>query len=375
MAGETSASLETQGRYFDGESARAKEVIVGLGQRSIVIFGHGDVAIAHWPLGALRASRGGGIGELTLMPGFDSGEQLIIDDPEMIRIVKKVCPRLYRSPGRNKGVRRAVVWGGLAVGSVATIVFVIMPAMADRLAPMVPFERARALGDASVQQQAAFLARSSRFEDGLCDGPKGRAALDKMTARLMPHADLPYPTRVDVLDSEIVNATASGGGRVLLYRGLIDKSKSPEEVAGVLAHEMGHEVHHHVMTGVLRRAGTTGVLAIVLGDFFGGGAAAGLGELMIETSYTREHEREADDQAIAIMTAAGLPTTPFAGFFARMEDEYGSTPAALELISSHPQPGDRAEKARAANTVGSQYDPILTDAEWVALQNICIETF
>ncbi|MEM9782257.1 MAG: M48 family metallopeptidase [Pseudomonadota bacterium] len=367
-------TLEGLGRYFDGQSARSQEVIVGFGKRSIVIFQHGDQAIAHWPLGALRATRGGGIGELTLVPGHDSEEQLIIDDPTMIKILRKVCPNLNRGPSGAGGARKALIWGGVAASSVAAIVFVLIPAMAVQLAPMIPYERERAIGDVVVAQQAALMARSSRFEDGICDGPRGLAALAKMTERLQPHSNIDRPIQIDVIDTGMPNAFAAPGGRMVLFRGLLTMAESPEEVAGVLAHEMGHELHRDPMVGYLRQAGTTGVLSMVIGDVVGAGIFATVGDAALSANYSQMMERRADDEAIRILQEAELPTRPFGEFFVRLREEFGEMPAVLQFLSTHPTSTSRAEKIFAREDP-TNYTPVLTDSEWVALQNICSETF
>ena len=66
-----------------------------------------------------------------------------------------------------------------------------------------------------------------------------------MVARLDADARLPYPLRVSVLDHGMANALAVPGGRILIFRGLLEAADNPEEVAGVLAHEIGHVAARH----------------------------------------------------------------------------------------------------------------------------------
>ena len=69
----------------------------------------------------------------------------------------------------------------------------------------------------------------------ICDTPSGVEALERMAARLDADALLPYPLRVGVLDHGMLNAVALPGGRILIFRGLLEVADNPEEVAGVLA--------------------------------------------------------------------------------------------------------------------------------------------
>ncbi|MEL6769407.1 MAG: M48 family metallopeptidase, partial [Pseudomonadota bacterium] len=350
----------------------------GFGARTLVIYGRanaeGDTALAHWPLASLKAIGGRGAAEMTLSPSHDADERLVLDDPVMMRAIAKVCPDLYRRPvsGRKLGV--ASLWGLGAVGSVLLLIFYIIPALAVQLAPMIPYEREKALGDAVAGYIAQFFADAEEEEDALCRQPEGVAALERMIERLEVHADLPLPIRVDVFDHELVNALAMPGGRIFLFRGLINKATTPEEVAGVLAHEMGHVIHRDPTVGVLRAAGTAGIFSVVLGDIFGAGILAAAGEAMLNADYQREVETRADQEALKMLAAAGLPSQPFSAFFLRLRAEYGDTSAVMAYFASHPSHKERAERAAGADTVGSTFEPVLSDRDWVALQNICATT-
>ncbi|MEO1612706.1 MAG: hypothetical protein AAFU55_10220, partial [Pseudomonadota bacterium] len=72
--------LEAPGRYFDGETATPREVIVKFGDASLVIVNMSDLPITHWSLAGVRdiSHEGGG---LTLTPDFDSDERLLVEDP------------------------------------------------------------------------------------------------------------------------------------------------------------------------------------------------------------------------------------------------------------------------------------------------------
>ncbi|MEM6679003.1 MAG: M48 family metallopeptidase [Pseudomonadota bacterium] len=370
------ARLEAPARYFDGRSAQMEPVILGFGKRTLVIYGRanaeGDTALAHWPLASLRAVGGRGAAELTLEPAADADERVVLDDPVMIHAIERVCPGLYKRPVASRGLRVAALWGMGAITSVVVIVFFLIPALATQLAPLIPPERERAIGDAVATQVARlFGAADGEGDDGICRSEAGDAALARLTTRLEAHTTLPYPIQVDVLDQELVNALAMPGGRIFLFRGLIEKAENPEEVAGVLAHEMAHIVYRDPTTGVLRTAGTAGIFSLVLGDIFGAGVIAAVGEAMLNASYQRDAEARADREALAMLSSAGLPSRPFAGFFERIRAEYGDTPAVMKYFASHPALSGRAERAAAANTVTGRFEPALSDRDWVALQNIC----
>jgi predicted Zn-dependent protease len=183
---------------------------------------------------------------------------------------------------------------------------------------------------------------------------------------------MPYPLRVGVIDHSLVNAIAVPGGRVLIFRGLLDASSNPEEVAGVLAHEIGHVVSRDPTREALRAAGTAGVVGLLLGDVFGASIAVVATDAVINASYQRDAEKRADETAYRLLAEAELPTQPFASFFKKMKDKYGETPDFLKLFASHPGLQERAERAAAADRVGEgPYEPVIEDQDWVALRGIC----
>ena len=135
------AKLEAEARYFDGESASPINVVLCFGERSLVIMGFNDVAIAHWPLASLRAIGLRKDSPAQLVPHRGSNERLVLADRQMLNAIGKVCPDLYHREVDGGGVRRAALWAGGAVASLALIVFVLVPALAGQLAQLIPPER------------------------------------------------------------------------------------------------------------------------------------------------------------------------------------------------------------------------------------------
>ena len=83
---------------------------------------------------------------------------------------------------------------------------------------------------------------------------------------------MPHPLRPAVLRVRVPNAVALPGGRIYVFQGLIDKAESPDELAGVIGHEIGHVAHRDGTRAVLQSAGLSFLLGMLLGDFVGGGA-------------------------------------------------------------------------------------------------------
>lgn len=363
------------GKYFDGASARAHRVTVRLdardGVQGLVIDGAGDAPL-FWPLEALREvgdqARDEGI---VLHPVGQSAARLVLPHGEAEAVIRAVAPKLSRREVSRTMWRRLALWGGGAVASVVLILFAIIPALSDTLATMIPPERERALGRQALNQIGRFLGGEGS-EAMTCTRPDGHAALQKMVARLTREHHAGQPLDVRVFRHPMVNAFAVPGGHVVLFEGLIAAAESPEEVAGVLAHEIGHVAHRDPTRLALRTAGSVGILGMVFGDFAGGALALVLAQRLMAADYTQAAEAAADAFAHEMLGAAGLPTLPFANFFLRLRAEHGDTEGLLSHLASHPDLASRAERAQAADRIGPEgFEPVLTQAEWAALRAIC----
>lgn len=359
-------------QYFDGQSSkRHKATLELLGD--VIQVTH-EAGQQEWDFtGAKEASERNNSAVL-ILEHLDHGDaRVIIEDAELIAQLRRAIPGLSRRSVGRRAIRKVVFWGGAAVASVLLILFVIIPGLADQLAKQIPITREVSLGQRAMSQVEWILGGRNR-EDGTltCTDPAGLAALDKMTARISRGLNTEYALDIRVFDHEMVNAFAVPGGHIVLFDGLLQAADSPEEVAGVLAHEIGHVIHRDSTRLMLRSAGSVGILGMVFGDFAGGAVALTIAERLMSASYTQEAETNADLVAHQLLNAADLPVSNFAGFFRKLADEVGETPPLLSHLASHPDLGARADAAIAADKIGnSPFVPVLEPQEWQALQGVC----
>jgi Zn-dependent protease with chaperone function len=301
----------------------------------------------------------------------DPVARLLVTDPDLIFVLKGRARRLNRRPP-VKGKGRLMAWALAAVASVALIAFVLVPVMADQLAGFLPPEGEKALGDATLEQVRSALSDNRFLPMRLCEDRAGLAALDTMRARLDADLALPYPIDLHVLDSGLVNAFALPGGHVVFFRGLLDAAETPEEVAAVFAHELGHVASRDPTRSALRSAGSVGVLGLLLGDFAGGTVVLFLTERLIDASYSQSAEAGADRFAHRLLIARDIRPDALATMFERLKAKYGDAEGITAHFAAHPQLGNRIEAARkAAEAMDGAGRAILTGAEWAALQAIC----
>jgi len=303
---------------------------------------------------------------ITIKPDFKSDERLKINNRDAVKALRAAHPKVDKRPPANKrAIAKALGWTGAAVGAMAFIVLVAVPALAPQIAAAIPQEREIALGE-----QVEDLIERFGLVGEVCTEPEGQAALNAMTAKLTKGLDLRIPIRVDVVEADMVNAVALPGGRVFLFAPLVKQARSPDEIAGVLAHEIGHVQISHPVAGMVRSSASAGVLGLFFGDFMGAGVMAGFAEQFMNASHTREAEREADQFAVERMAAANASTTGMADFFARMREKHGEGGLFGGYMASHPSFSERETMLKTAS-IGDGAKPILTRAEWKALRNIC----
>ena len=96
------------------------------------------------------------------------------------------------------------------------------------------------------------------------------------------------------------NAFALPGGRIYVFQGLIERAETVDELAGVLAHEIGHVAHRDGKRSVLQGAGLSFLFGMLLGDFVGGGAVIFAAKTILQTSYSREVETAADGYGVEL---------------------------------------------------------------------------
>ena len=165
----------------------------------------------------------------------------------------------------------------------------------------------------------------------------------------------PFEYRFYVIDQPEINAFAGPAGSIYVQTGTILKARNVSELAGVIAHEVGHVVRRHIAQNYgKQRAANVGQEALVAaaGIVGGGGAAAGanliggLGMMAMLNSFGREAEREADDFAVGVLPQAGYDPNGLPSFFETLMAQGG--PQMPEFLSSHPATADRLAATRAA---------------------------
>jgi predicted Zn-dependent protease len=326
-----------------------------------------------WPLASLRRLPDRATGDpLVLGLAEEAGpaasaRRLHVDGPARAALEPVLSPSAM--PDRSLWRRVLLTWLGAAL-LLAGLFYAALPGLAGLLASRTAPEAQIALGDVlfgHVRDGALGL------EMPLCTGAEGQAALDRLTALVAAGTDLPFPLRVVAIDDgddELPNAFALPGGRIAFTESMILGAASPEEVAAVLAHELGHVVADDPMRGLLQNVSGIAVLSVLAGDVSGGGMLGGIAGGALAAGYTRGAERRADAFAVARMSELGVGGEALSAVFARLRDRYGEVGGVLAGFATHPRLTSRIELADAVAPSGPPRE-LLDPRSWEALRSIC----
>lgn len=322
-----------------------------------------------WPLARLRSLQDQSLEDLLVL-GLGAGEpsRLMVRDPRGIKLVSGLCPNL-RQPIPGPPIwRRAigVAAGGIAL--VALLFFVFLPGLAGLLASQI---------DAKVEErmgQQVFDSIVGPPPEGMsmCVDPAGMRAFRALADRVSAGVALPYPLKIAVLDDseeEVLNAYALAGGHIIFNNSMLQAAETPEEIAAVFAHELGHIVNQDVVRGMLQSSTVTILTVLLSGDIFGG---LGVGGGYLNASYSRGVETAADDFAHDQLRAVDLPPSALGVMFERLRARNGDVGGLFAHFSSHPQLAERIAAAGEAPSV--PFRPVLSPAQWQDLRKICAQT-
>lgn len=352
-----------EGRFSDGKSAAAKDVTLRLTDRGIVINVPGEAEPLVWPYGALAAAEPLGLHAVDALITYSymPGTTLFVPEGTFARRLAGLAPHLTAKAQRWRSAR-PWVWASAAIVLLSVLLSLSHLSPSRAIARMLPDNVRLKLGE----QVVVGMTNDRKT----CTASPGKEALDKLVKRMSDASGHAKPFKVVVVDWGLLNAFATPGEQIVLTRGLINKAESADEVAGVLGHEMGHGIELHPETGIVRAIGISAAIELMVGG--GGGTLSNIGAVLAQLSYTRDAEREADDQALRVLKSAGISHRGFGKFFDRVKELEGKMGGGLtqyDIIRSHPQTDERRRH------VESQPDypatPSLTNDEWQALRKIC----
>lgn len=348
-------------RYYDGKFPVSHEASVEIGAFTLIVSVEGADPSA-WPFPAIHFGADGSHGEPVRMEHV-SGETLIVESRDFVEAL------------RQHGIQRAPVainlrsWPAIlgccaAIAVLAGIYYSVgvtwAAEVSSRFMPVFLEER---LGKTVVSLLAPESTR--------CAVPPG-SGLQTIVERLRAASGSVYRFQLIYVNLGVVNAFAAPGGYIVVFRGLLEETQTPEEFAGVLAHEMEHVMLRHSARAIAREFSGRALLALMAIDSSGTPTAMQAGARLANLSYQRSDEQDADLAGARLLAKAGMPTGGLTVFLRRMLVDPRAGEPSLRYLSSHPAMQERIEKLQAeASKTPQSSESLMTPGEWFTARQVC----
>jgi predicted Zn-dependent protease len=221
-----------------------------------------------------------------------------------------------------------------------------VPVVADKIAQRIPAAVESEFGRRTLQALDASVLKPSTLD------ADDQRALRESFAQLVALAGV-RAGPLEFRDSPAIgpNAFALPSGIIVVTDQLVDLSDNDDEVLAVLAHELGHVYHRHIMRSILESSATGFIVTSLTGDITSASAlAAAAPTILLQTKFSRDNEREADAYAIDLMPRAGIAPANFVHILQRLEEQAKGKGTALPgFLSSHPPTPEREALAAQAH--------------------------
>ncbi len=180
------------------------------------------------------------------------------------------------------------------------------------------------------------------------ESPGSYAQLDRILKHILSsqhilHRDeLAWQLHI-INNDTIQNAFCTPGGFIYVYTGLMKFVESEDELAGIIAHEVAHGDLRHSTDQLTKQYGIQVLIALLTDS--DSRLLADIGASLVQLSYSRSDESEADRYAVRYLKDTPYSPTAFADFFQRMLQKDGNM-GVFQFLSTHPDPGNRVEKIK-----------------------------
>ncbi len=213
--------------------------------------------------------------------------------------------------------------------------FSYFPIVPDKDYFQIPIEKEEQIGDLIYEYELEENPNFVIVENQILD-----STFELITQQLILSIDEPlFSYEFIVVASEQLNAFTIPGGRIFIYTGLLKSAENAEEVAAVIAHELGHAEGRHVMNKLAKEIG----LSVILSD--DGFVLGQISKTLGSSKFDRIQERKADDFGLKLMEDAGIDPRHFGSFMLKIKELEAMDTDVFEIVNSHPSSEKRSRRA------------------------------
>jgi Zn-dependent protease with chaperone function len=346
-------------KYYDGETPSSTEVLVTINEAVLEISKDGRL-LDTWPLKLLHRDSVHISVVVILCQGEPDGRLEILDkdfleEPSLKVKFQKEQPLQFKTS-------QIILWLSALVVAVGVVFLAVKP-VTKLIARNVSHKTEQQMLGAITQLRPPMMCKLS-VSQGI--------AFEKILSKVYPleEGDKELGIEFHIIKNAQVNAFALPGAQIWILSGLLEKAESPEELVGVLAHEVEHVKQRHILESIVRSTLLTSLMAISVGD-----ASAVLvvdphtASQFFTLSFDREMEASADKGALKRMRQSKVSTQGIIDLFKRLDSKTVSSKIP-EFISTHPAGKARIEFFEPYSIAANNL-PILTSEEWKDLKRAC----
>lgn len=174
--------------------------------------------------------------------------------------------------------------------------------------------------------------------------------------------------KVHIIRNSDINAFALPDNHMVIYTGLIEYAENASELAGVMAHEIGHMEKNHVMKRLVKEIGLEMLFAMVGGDA-GFEIIRQTGKTLSSTAFDRRQEEEADAFAVEVLAGVNIDPQHLSNFFFRLSQKH-NLPEELAWISTHPDTKERAAEIIKKKKEFNYTEEIIIGTGWNEIKKL-----
>jgi Zn-dependent protease with chaperone function len=334
--------------YFDGMVSTRREVQFTLDGETVTI--RGDGIDLSYPAATLVIPPG--VGSVRRTVRLPDGGLCELEDAELLAALEQSCKRTNAGTVLHRWEKSLpLALTALALTALVVLLFVRygVPFLARQAALALPPATETAIGRESLATLDRLIMKPT---------PLTQARRTELTALFRrvagPGADAAgYRLEFRSCPAVGANAFALPSGIVIITDELVEMAGQDDGIAAILAHELGHVRGRHALRHVLQSSAAGLIIATLTGDLVSiTSLAATLPTVLVNASFSREFEREADDAAMAWMKSAGVPPRRYAELLGKLQAQLdvrsgtsavGKSPA-RNYLSTHPDTGDRIRR-------------------------------
>lgn len=353
-------------RFLDGVTSKPQIVRLSFTDQSVILLGEADVATT-WPYTKIFVKEDwiDGAGAILGHKDHPDAGLSVYRLQEFKRIQQKLSRRHRASfiiPTQYRHISL------MAVGAVAAgfVLFPVVSNMASFVTHFIPKSTERQLGDFAISQLS--------LEYTPCNDPVALRHLQTISKRLLAGtAEKNAALDIHLFTSDTPNAFSLPGEKFAVLSGFLKDAQSENEVASVMAHEMGHLAKHDALEQFVQSQGLSiiGAMAGTSGSY---GDVTKFASFLQTMNYSRKKEFAADEYGAKLLLKTGYSPKGLASFLSRMDKMdngmMGEVIKHAEFLSTHPNTEERVKRIKVFGGTDA-YKPSLSAEEFKDLKNAC----